>query len=1214
MGFEFQIIDWFSRDETIQSENDEDNSDGDNAQPIWDEDNKFKKNNKPPEECIKNQYTIYMTGKTSEGETVNVKILNFTPFFWIELPSEFKKHQKDTLLEGLRSLLYSNVQGELLVDRCSVRKKFKFRDYQWNKPKRFIQLVFKSQKTLKQLYYKLKDPVTIHGVVKDYNFNVYEKNIDPILRFIHIQEIKPVGWVRLDKYSKQREGYNTYAKHKFQVDWKDVKPSEKTNIGKLRIASFDIEADSSHGDFPIAKKDYYKLGQNICEMIKLLKKRGKTVTPTHISKWITSAFRHYDDRNPKYDSDILDKIKVIYLKNKHELDLRSIYQIEQECYEAIDLNDINKTTSRLVRIFNKNLPSVEGDKVIQIGTVLTDYGTGNVTRHIVTLGTCDKINGTQVVECKTVKQLYVEWIKFIKQQEPSILTGYNIFGFDFKFLWECAEEYNCVSELKSLGPIRNHDSKLLHKELQSSALGQNHLYYLDTPGIILVDLMKVIQREHNLSSYKLDNVAVDFINGIITGILDSGRDDVLRVSTKSTFSLQKGQYIMFQKSSIIGKENIDNKRLVVDFSPNEWIEVEGKHHSFDEEALFAKKSYLWAVGKDDVSPQDIFRLQNESSAGRAKVAKYCVQDCELCIHLMQKLEIIANHVGMGNVCLVPLSYLFMRGQMIKTLSLVSSECRKDGYLIPELPKPPEDVKESYEGAEVLEPVPAIYLNNDPVSVLDYGSLYPSSMIGNNISHDTIIKDDKYLGKEGAKLLKEMNIEFTDVTYDNYLTVQKGKSWIKKVHPTEKTITCRYIQPQVDEDGKIIDKKRGILPRILMKLLAARKATRQMIKTEKDQFRISVLDGLQLAYKITANSLYGGVGAAVSALYYKDIAASTTATGREHLYLAKDYVNKHYPDAEVVYGDTDSIFVNFKCRTENGNMMSPKEALQASIDKSIEVEKGIQPLLKYPHKLEYEKTFTPFILFSKKRYIGNKYEFDINSYKQSSMGVVTKRRDNAPIVKYTYDGIISRIINQQDIPESIVFLKETIKKILNGDFGINYFIITKSLRSEYANPEQIVHKVLADRMAQRDPGNKPQSSDRIPYVYIYNKSFNKTSLQGERVEHPNYILEHNLPIDYLFYITNQIMKPVCQIYGLALNHLEGYSKKDSHWKNLENEYKRKGYTTSEIRERVMRKKAEEAQKLLFEPIVKNVTTKRKASGEGLLKGQKQITSFFTKRGK
>ena len=51
------------------------------------------------------------------------------------------------------------------------------------------------------------------------------------------------------------------------------------------------------------------------------------------------------------------------------------------------------------------------------------------------------------------------------------------------------------------------------------------------------------------------------------------------------------------------------------------------------------------------------------------------------------------------------------------------------------------------------------------------------MIGNNISHDTIIKSQEYLGDSGAKLLKDMNIEYTDVTYDNYLTIQKeiGKS-------------------------------------------------------------------------------------------------------------------------------------------------------------------------------------------------------------------------------------------------------------------------------------------------------------------------------------------------------------------------------------------------------------------------------------------------------
>ena len=111
--------------------------------------------------------------------------------------------------------------------------------------------------------------------------------------------------------------------------------------------------------------------------------------------------------------------------------------------------------------------------------------------------------------------------------------------------------------------------------------------------------------------------------------------------------------------------------------------------------------------------------------------------------------------------------------MIKTLSLVSSECSKENYMIPELPgKTDENSKDSYEGAEVLEPKPAIFLD-DPVSVLDYSSLYPSSMIGSNISHDTIIKDKIYLGENGAKLLEEMGIQFEDISYDNYVSVIDG---------------------------------------------------------------------------------------------------------------------------------------------------------------------------------------------------------------------------------------------------------------------------------------------------------------------------------------------------------------------------------------------------------------------------------------------------------
>ena len=84
-----------------------------------------------------------------------------------------------------------------------------------------------------------------------------------------------------------------------------------------------------------------------------------------------------------------------------------------------------------------------------------------------------------------------------------------------------------------------------------------------------------------------------------------------------------------------------------------------------------------------------------------------------------------------------------------------------------------------------------------------------------------------------------------------------------------------------------------------------------MKDTYNDFEKSVYDGLQLAFKVTANSLYGQIGARTSPIYLKDIAASTTATGRTLLYTAKDKTKEYFPDAEIVYGDTDSIFINFQ---------------------------------------------------------------------------------------------------------------------------------------------------------------------------------------------------------------------------------------------------------------------------------------------------------------
>lgn len=542
--------------------------------------------------------------------------------------------------------------------------------------------------------------------------------------------------------------------------------------------------------------------------------------------------------------------------------------------------------------------------------------------------------------------------------------------------------------------------------------------------------------------------------------------------------------------------------------------------------------------------------------------------------------------------------------MIKTLSLVSKECMKRDYLIPLLqPKSENDQeteKDCYEGAIVLQPKRGIYID-ETVSVVDYGSLYPSSMISGNLSQDTWVTQEKYQGDEGKKRLEHMGYNVYDISYDNYKMILKGKTYTKIIDENCKTITNRFVLPKCNEDGTVSNENRGILPQILLKLLGARKETRAKIKKETDAFKINVLEGQQLAYKLTANSLYGGVGAGVSALHCKAVAASTTATGRQMLYHARDFTMKHFPEAEITYGDTDSLFVNFHPRDECGNQIKGEDNLRASIALGQKLEEMIQPTLPFPHKLEYEKSAYPLILLRKKGYVFRKYEEDPTKWKLVSMGVVTKRRDNPPIVKHIYAGVVDRIMEQKSVNLAAQFVQQEIRKVCNGDFDLSYFVVSKSLKAHYKNPEQIVHKVLADRMAERDPGNAPKSNDRIPYAFI--EINHKVSLQGEKVEHPTYITENKLKVDYIFYITNHVMKPVCQIFALAIEELRpfGYNRRPDYYTNLKTKLANT-LNEAQIEEKIQALKAKDVEKVLFEPIIVNYKHN----------GQTKMTGFYSFR--
>jgi hypothetical protein len=147
-----------------------------------------------------------------------------------------------------------------------------------------------------------------------------------------------------------------------------------------------------------------------------------------------------------------------------------------------------------------------------------------------------------------------------------------------------------------------------------------------------------------------------------------------------------------------------------------------------------------------------------------------------------------------------------------------------------------------------------------------------------------------------------------------------------------------------------------------------------------------------------------------------------------------------------------------------------------------------------------------------------------------MGIALKRRDNAPIVKYIFGGAIDIVMKDHDVAKARKFVLDECQKLLKGGFPLDQFIISKTLKSYYKKPRQIAHNVLACRQAQRDPGNRFEPNDRVPYAFVVNHT--KGVLQGDRIETPEFIQQNKLTLDYQMYITNQIMKPVSQIFELV----------------------------------------------------------------------------------
>jgi DNA polymerase elongation subunit (family B) len=1482
-----------------------------------DEENNFKDTN---------VFMIQMFGVDEHGKTYSVVVEGFRPFFYVMVNDKWSITMKEQFIAHLKEKMSKSGYYSDSITESKLIKRKKLYGFDNKKEHKFIFIEFANINAFnkaKNLWYS--DYQSGHQLFKngyeylDTNIMLYEANIPPLLRFFHIRDISPSGWIAIPKKKvvEKKDTFKTVnCDYEFVTNLKNIIPlNDKETRVPYKIMSFDIEASSSHGDFPVPIKTYKKLATNIVEYFEeagidnfnkdSIKEVLQNIILTafgygsmteidlvypkkhpdskeaviHLfNKWVECKVRSLKKSEEFTDANTLENMfekmsKEINHENE-EIDEENTSDIANESTNYSKLkhfNNIKEYSDKKATIIDvlldkkyeregklnelnitliSTFPKLEGDKVTFIGSTFMNYGNKDPHfNHCVVLNTCSKIpmDNSEVETYATEKEVLLAWQQLVQRENPDIIIGYNIFGFDYEFMFRRAEENNCVEDFLKLG--RNKDEICGTKDKVSGkwkieessiqiASGQHDLRFIKMNGRLQVDLYNFYRRTENLTSYKLDYVAGNFIGDFAKKVEHNSSENKSTISTTNLTGLLIGSYIHIEEIGHSVDYYGDGAKYLV-------TEIDKENNKFIIDAIIKpdfNKKVRWCLAKDDVTPKDIFRMTNGTADDRSVIAKYCIQDCNLVHYLFNKSDILTGFIEMAKICSVPINFLVMRGQGIKLQSLIANECRKIRTLIPVIEK--GDLDEGYEGAIVLPPKCDLYLDN-PVACNDYASLYPSSMISENLSHDSkvwtkefdlagnLIEEWGYKDTNGNYIYDNLpDYEYVDVQYDTYRYFRKHpKAAAKKIKCGYKI--CRFIQPQRDGES-------AIMPAILKKLLKARKDTRKMIPNEKDEFMKQVLEQRQLGYKVTANSLYGGCGAKTSSFYEKDIAACTTAMGRKLLTYGKRIIEECYANkicetkrhglvltnAEYIYGDsvvsytpiyikvndkieiitieelankygnnnwilckeegkqdkefcelngieswtekgwtklyrvirhilashkkiirilthtglvdvtddhslikadgteitpnnvnigsellhnpllekveqnkykqnddsyskifdnmvdaaifinylnnnhtnfeievsdnlkiiinslrdsinidvskssvkkiqeieysgyvydlttknhhfaagvgnlivhnTDSVFYTFNLQTPDGQPIRGKDALEITIELAQEAGEIAAKFLKEPHDFEYEKTFMPFCLLSKKRYVGMLYETDPNKCKRKEMGIVLKRRDNAPIVKDVYGGIIDILMKKQSIPDAIQFLKDCLQNIVDEKYPIEKLIITKSLRSGYKNPKAIAHKVLADRITARDPGNKPGPGDRIPFAYI--SVGGKKVLQGDKIETPTFIIENKLKIDYSFYITNQIMKPVQQLFALVLEKIWTMKNKRpkilKYKKDIESLKEKYGDDDEEFEEKREEIRCKEIKALLFDEYLRE-TNNEKA-------GNQSVTKFFTKK--
>ena len=576
-----------------------------------------------------------------------------------------------------------------------------------------------------------------------------------------------------------------------------------------------------------------------------------------------------------------------------------------------------------------------------------------------------------------------------------------------------------------------------------------------------------------------------------------------------------GSKIGYRKFGLITRTEFKG-RVVVDALP-----LVRRAFSLKQYTLRVVSKELLSREKLDVPPLEMEKYWMDTGDKFRKFVDYSRRDSELALELILNLRLLDKYIALARVSGSLLQEIVDGGQtsMVETLLLREFGLR-DRVL---LPKPNDGVSaERYEmssdlkGGEVLEPKKGLLEN---VLILDYKSLYPTIMMAHNLCYTTVVTEDRPDGKT-----------------------------IKPPSGGE------FVPPEVSK---------GIVPSILEDLLNQRTETKKRMKRASDQNEYRVLDATQLAVKILLNSFYGYSGYARARLYSLTLANAVTSFGRHNILNTREIINNTIGkivlrgdaalllkeagelsssdiivELSVAYGDTDSVFVH--CKSE-GDLSLEEISLVGNRLSDI-----VSASLPDPMELEFESIAKHALLIAKKRYALWLFEPSNSGWEGQIKvkGMETVRRDWCELTSVTLNRVLELVLIEGDVDRAVEHVREVVSDVRNLDPAkdseiIESLILTRTLTRKtdsYKNKQP--HLTVVEKIKERT-GSVSSIGTRIPFVITAGKG-----LFVDRAEDPEYVREHNIPIDVDYYIKKQILPPVeriLEVFGVKISSLDFDSK-------------------------------------------------------------------------